>query len=77
MVIKISQKGWVVIPADLRKKYDLKPGDEVHVVDYGGVLSLIPTSEDPVKYASGMLKGDPSLTQALLEERERERARER
>ena len=77
MTLKISQKGWVVIPADLRKKYDLKPGDEVHVVDYGGVLSLIPTSEDLLEYAGGMLKGESSLTQALIKERERERARER
>lgn len=77
MTLKISQKGWVVIPADLRKKYDLKPGDEVHVIDYGGVLSLIPTTEDPMEVASGMLKGETSLTQALLEERKKERVRER
>lgn len=77
MTLKISQKGWVVIPADLRKKYDLKPGDEIHVVDYGGVLSLIPASVDSIEVASGMLKGETSLTQALLDERERERARER
>jgi len=77
MTLRISQKGWVVIPADLRKKYDLKPGDEVHVVDYGGVLSLIPTSEDPLEVAAGMLKGETSLTQALLEERKKERAGER
>ncbi|MEA1978298.1 MAG: AbrB/MazE/SpoVT family DNA-binding domain-containing protein [Chloroflexota bacterium] len=77
MTIKISQKGWVVIPADLRKKYDLKPGDEVHVVDYGGVLSLIPSFKNPLEYAGGMLKGETSLTQALVDEREKERARER
>jgi len=77
VTLKISQKGWVVIPAELRRKYDLKPGDEVHVVDYGGVLSLIPTTEDPLEYAAGMLKGETSLTEALLKERERERARER
>ncbi len=77
MTLKISQKGWVVIPADLRKKYDLKPGDEVHVVDYGGVLSLVPVLEDPLEVAAGMLKGESSLTQALLDERERERARRR
>jgi AbrB family looped-hinge helix DNA binding protein len=77
MTLKISQKGWVVIPADLRKKYDLKPGDEVHVVDYGGVLSLIPTFTDPMDVAAGMLKGKTSLTGTLLEEREKERARER
>jgi AbrB family looped-hinge helix DNA binding protein len=77
MTLKISQKGWVVIPANLRKKYNLKPGDEVHVVDYGGVLSLIPTSEDPLEVAAGMLKGETSLTQALIKERKEDRARER
>lgn len=77
MTLKISQKGWVVIPANLRKKYDLKPGDEVHVVDYGGVLSLIPTSENPLEVAAGMLKGETSLTQTLLEERKKDRVRER
>lgn len=76
MTLKISQKGWVVIPADLRKKYDLKPGDEVHVVDYGGVLSLIPTSEDPLQAAAGILAGETSLTEALLDERREERNRE-
>jgi AbrB family looped-hinge helix DNA binding protein len=77
MTLKISQKGWVVIPVELRRKYDLKPGDEVHVVDYGGVLSLIPTSEDPLEVATGMLKGETSLTEALLEEHKQERDRER
>jgi AbrB family looped-hinge helix DNA binding protein len=77
MTLRISQKGWVVIPADLRRKYDLKPGDEVHVVDYGGVLALIPASEDPLEAAAGMLYGQTSLTSALLNERERDRRRER
>ena len=77
MTLKISQKGWVVIPADLRKKYDLKPGDEVHIVDYGGVLSLIPVSAAPIEAGAGLLKGEPSLTKALLNERNRERERER
>ena len=77
MTLKISQKGWVVIPADLRKKYDLKPGDEVHIVDYGGVLSLIPVSAEPIEAGAGLLKGKPSLTEALLNERKRERERER
>jgi AbrB family looped-hinge helix DNA binding protein len=76
MAIKISQKGWVVIPAELRRKYGLEPGDEVQVVDYGGVLSLIPASEDPIEVAAGMLKGDTSLTKALLEERAQDKARE-
>ena len=42
MTVKVSQKGWVVIPIDLRKKYHLEPGTHLNVVDYGGVLSLVP-----------------------------------
>ena len=72
----ISQKGWVVIPAELRKKYNLKPGMEVAVVDYGGVLSIIPAMRDPIKQGRGMLKGLPSLTDELLKERAEELARE-
>lgn len=76
MTLTISNKGWVVIPADLRKKYNLTPGTEVVIVDYGGVLAIVPAMQDPIKEGYGMLKGSPSLTQALLKERAAERKRE-
>jgi len=76
MNVTISQKGWVVIPAELRKKYHLTPGTEVVVVDYGGVLSIIPARRDPIKEGRGLLKGLPSLTGDLLKERAEELARE-
>ena len=69
MVQKISSKGWIVIPAELRKKYGLKPGDKVHVIDYGGVISLVPELRDPIEQGRGMLKGAGPLLQDLLEER--------
>jgi AbrB family looped-hinge helix DNA binding protein len=74
--VTISSKGWIVIPAEYRKKYDLNSGDRVRLVDYGGVLTIVPVLKDPVKQARGMLKGKTSLTKALLEERGRERRRE-
>lgn len=74
--LTISQKGWVVIPAELRKKYQLLPGSKVVIVDYGGVLSIIPALKDPIKQGRGLLKDYPDLTQDLLEERAQERARE-
>lgn len=77
MTVKISKKGWVVIPAELRKKYDLEPGMEVHVVDYGGVLSLVLVEVDPIEATAGMLKSNKSLTDVLLEEHLEERKRER
>ena len=73
---KVSAKGWVVIPKDLREKYGLRGGARVQVVDYGNVLVLVPLPEDPVGALYGMLAGEPSLTEELLAERERERGRE-
>ncbi len=75
MNVKLSQKGWVVIPAGLRVKYGLKHGDEIQVVDYGGVLALVPAFKDPVKQGAGLLKGNDSLTQAVLEEHRLENSR--
>lgn len=76
MSLTISNKGWVVIPAELRKKYNLLPGAEVVIVDYGGVLSIIPALNNPIKQGRGSLKGLPSLTRDLLKERAKERSRE-
>ncbi len=73
----ISAKGWLVIPVELRKKYDLRPGARVMLVDYGGVLAIVPAMSDPVSESSGMLKGGGALVKALKEERARERKRER
>lgn len=77
MVLTISNKGWVVIPAELRKKYSLEPGSEVTLVDYGGVLAIVPALKDPSKEAAGMLKGGASLTKSLLAEHQKERKRGR
>ena len=72
MYVKLSQKGWVVIPAIFREKYGLKPGANLQVVDYGGVLSIVPAFKDPIKAGAGMLKGGDSLTQAVVEEHRQE-----
>jgi AbrB family looped-hinge helix DNA binding protein len=75
-VATISSKGWIVIPNELRRKYHLRAGDKVALVDYGGVLSIVPAMTDPVEEAAGSLKGERSLTRALLAERAEERTRE-
>lgn len=37
----LNSKGQVTIPADLRAKYGLHPGDEVEVVDMDGILQVV------------------------------------
>ena len=72
-VHSISDKGWVVIPSEMRKKYNLKPGSKVHIVDYGGVLAIIPAMQDPVEQAAKLMKSKKKLTDILLEEHRHER----
>lgn len=73
---KVSAKGWVVIPKDLRDKHGLKKGTRVQVLDYDDLLALVPVPDDPVAALHGMLEGGPSLTAELLAERAAERTRE-
>jgi len=73
----LSGKGWVVIPQELRERYGLKKGDKVHIIDYGGVLSIIPVSKDPIKESFGMAKEGTSLTKALLKSRREDAAHDK
>jgi len=68
----LSNKGWIVIPQNLRERYGLKKGDKVHVIDYGGIISIVPASESPIKHASGMLKGKTSLVKELVKSRRKD-----
>jgi AbrB family looped-hinge helix DNA binding protein len=83
---KVSSKGWVVIPKEIRDEMGIKPGDEVSfglfppplvMKQDRGLYSLhihrVP--EDIVGLTYGMLKrrpGEPLMTERLLEERRRE-----
>ena len=69
-ILTMSGKGWVVIPQELRRRYGLKKGDRVHVVDYGGVISIVPASESPIDSTEGMLRGKKSLVEALIKSRQ-------
>ncbi len=71
----LSEKGWVVIPQEMRERYGLKKGDRVHVIDYGGVISIVPASEAPIKNSMGMLQGKTSLVKELVKSRQQDAER--
>lgn len=76
-IVKTSAKGQVVIPTAFRQKIGLKPGARVLITltDQDTVI-LRPVPDNPIQAACGLLKGGPSLTQALLKERQEDRKRE-
>ncbi len=73
--VTVSEKGWIVIPKEIRDRRGIRKGDKVHVLDIAGRIIIVPASRgDPVEAAYGMLRrpGGPSATQALLRDRRAE-----
>lgn len=68
-------KGQIVIPAALRRKYQIKAGTKIQVIDTGEAILLKPITEDSLKRLQGRLKGKGVL-KSLLEERRKDAERE-
>lgn len=73
---KISNKGRVVIPAALRRRYQLNPGTIVEFREEADRIVMVPKGADPVETLFGKLADRVSLTAALLDDRAAELARE-
>jgi AbrB family looped-hinge helix DNA binding protein len=76
----ISSKGQVVIPAELREQFGLKKGTPATWREENGRLVLTPITAKRLSEIRGFLKpapGEPSAFEALFEERERERRKEK
>lgn len=69
MLTKVSVKGQIVIPAEIRAKYAIGPGDTVDVHDGNGKILVFPLPKDTIQAGRGFLKGPTSLTAALLKAR--------
>jgi AbrB family looped-hinge helix DNA binding protein len=67
--VKALAKGQMVIPSEIRKKYRIKPGTEMQILEYGSALYLIPPLDDPISAACGILPPKPSVAKKLLKER--------
>ena len=70
--VKALSKGQIVIPAAIRKKYHIEPGTEMQIMEYGGIIYLVPPVDNPIKAACGILPPQPSLAKRLLKERKKE-----
>ncbi len=70
--VKTLAKGQIVIPVEMRRRYRIEPGTEMQIMEYGGIIYLIPPVENPIKEACGVLPSKPSLSERLLKERKKE-----
>lgn len=73
MISKATMKGQVVIPSELRKKYNIKKGSRVSIYEgEGNIIIIKPLPDDPIAASKGMLKGKTSIMKALKRDREEE-----
>ena len=73
MISKATIKGQVVIPSELRKKYNIKKGSRVSIYEgEGNIIIIKPLPDDPIAASKGMLKGKTSIIKALTRDREEE-----
>ena len=72
MMIRMSSKGQIVIPAALRRKLGLTPQTQIRIDEKDGVMTLQPVTREQIDRVKGMLKGS-GVYQAMLDDREWER----
>ena len=68
-IISASSKGQIVIPAQLRRKYNIAKGTKLNVLDGDGEIILRPVLQNPVQQARGLFRGGVSSLQELRRER--------
>ena len=75
-ISRATVKGQVIIPASLRKKFNINKGTRIAISEgVGNVILLKPVPDDVVEASRGILKGKTSLTKALLKDRREEAKR--
>jgi AbrB family looped-hinge helix DNA binding protein len=69
---KVTSKGQVVIPADLRRKLRIKAGTPIAVHESGGQLILQPITDEFIDSLRGVLGNTSDLVDQLRRDHERE-----
>jgi AbrB family looped-hinge helix DNA binding protein len=54
----ISPKFQIVIPKEIRERLDLKPGQQVALIERQGLITIVP--QRPISELRGILKGAPT-----------------
>lgn len=77
MKTTITKKGQIVIPAKIRHRRKIKPGQQFEVVDKSNEIKLIPIETIPISKAKGWLISSKSTAELLAESRRKEDKKEK
>jgi len=75
--VKVSSKGQIVLPAEIRRQLGIEMGAELEIVELAGALYLVPVEEgDPLDLLRGMLAHTGYTMDDFYAERRRDKERE-
>jgi len=65
----LSDRGQTVVPAELRRRYDMGPGTELAWLDTGHGLLVVPLPGNPLQALIGRGRGEGLLDKLLADRR--------
>lgn len=71
----VTKRGQTVIPAQIRRRYHIQPGDRLVWLDDGQSIRVVPVPADAIRALRGRGRGE-RLVERLLAARREERERE-
>ena len=74
MQTTLTKRGQTVIPAPIRKRYDIREGDRLVWIDDGQNIKVIPIPADTIRALRGTGRGE-RLVEKLLAARREDRQR--
>ena len=75
MQTTLTRRGQTVVPAPIRKRYDIREGDQLVWLDDGQNITVIPVPSDPIRALRGAGRGE-KLVEKLLISRQEDKRRE-
>lgn len=74
--MNVLNKGQIVIPAEIRHRYGIKPGTPLEIREVGDHLELYLLPSDPIVAFRGSLKATDSLADQMIEDHQKEVAQD-
>jgi AbrB family looped-hinge helix DNA binding protein len=72
-IVKMHQKGQIIIPKEIRDQLGIKPGKVLAVERVNDHIEIRPLPDDPIEFLTGVFKDQPdSMASQLLEERRKD-----
>lgn len=69
----VTSKGQIVIPVKIRRKYGMKSGTKVAIIEQEGKLILQPLDKNYFNKLAGIMDEKGKMLQSLMEDKKKER----